>query len=256
MKYRVLLPAGYEQSGLRYPVLYLLHGAQGDFTNWTEYTHIAKYTEALPLLVVMPDANDSWYVNSASRPQDRYEDYIANDLMTEIDHRYRTIGRRESRAIAGDSMGGYGAVMLGLKYPERFAFAGSFGGAIGATRRKGIEYNELFGPVGSATNRANDIFELADKQAARELPHFWLAWGDADANARENQRLTTFLQQRNISCGYLESSGGHEWEVWDAQLPAMLTGMALQMQLAAQPAVGSGPAMKSAQSQPSSREHL
>src|SRR5215472_7581118 len=95
MKYRVLLPAGYDQSALRYPVLYLLHGAYGDGTDWTRLTHVAQYTDLLPLIVVMPDANNSWYINSAARREDRYEDYIVNDLIAEIDAKYRTISTRE-----------------------------------------------------------------------------------------------------------------------------------------------------------------
>jgi S-formylglutathione hydrolase FrmB len=67
MHYRVLLPAGYESSEERYPSLYLLHGLYGDFKNWSTLTHLADWAEHLDLVVAMPDAGNSWYVNSATK---------------------------------------------------------------------------------------------------------------------------------------------------------------------------------------------
>jgi enterochelin esterase-like enzyme len=66
MKYRILLPADYFETTRSYPVLYLLHGWHGDYQNWSALTTLAHYAEALPLIVIMPDAGDSWYVDSAT----------------------------------------------------------------------------------------------------------------------------------------------------------------------------------------------
>ncbi|HEX7287034.1 MAG TPA: alpha/beta hydrolase-fold protein [Candidatus Angelobacter sp.] len=237
MQYRVLLPAGYERNALRYPVLYLLHGAWGGFTDWTRLTHIADGTDSLPLIVVMPDAENSWYINSGVKPQDRYEDYVANDLIAEIDSKYRTVSARRARAIAGISMGGYGAVLLGLKYPGRFSFVGSFGGALAATQRDDEEMiSPAFGPPGSSTRAANDVLTLAQKKPARELPYFWLQCGTGDDNTTENRPFVAILEQRKIAHNYMESPGGHKWPVWDAQLPAMLSELSRHTELAAKPA--------------------
>jgi putative tributyrin esterase len=183
----------------------------------------------------MPDANDSWYVNSAAKPQDRYEDYIIHGLIAEIDRRYRTISRREARAVAVDSMGGYGAVLFGLKYPNRFRFVGSLGGAIKAAESKGKMF-EVFGPLGNATRATYDLFATAAKQPAEELPYFWLACGGLDPNGEENRQLVAFLEQRHVVHNYLESPGGHEWPVSDSQLPAMLNELPHHIELVAQPA--------------------
>jgi S-formylglutathione hydrolase FrmB len=131
MRYRLLLPRNYGNGG-RFPVLYLLHGVYGDYKNWDTRTGLENYAKDLDVLIVMPDADDSWYTNSAMIPADKFEDYIAKELIAEVDEKYRTIHDGHARAIAGLSMGGYGAIKLALKYPELFAVAGILSGAFNA----------------------------------------------------------------------------------------------------------------------------
>ena len=135
MKYRVLLPSDYDSSQRRYPVLYLLHGLGGDYKDWTTRTNVAEYSRTLPLIIVMPDGENSWYTNAANTPADRFEDYILTDLLTDVAGKYRTINSRHGRTIAGLSMGGYGALKMALKRPGTFAVAGSFSGAFSATHQ-------------------------------------------------------------------------------------------------------------------------
>src|SRR5260221_6906184 len=124
--YRVLLPAGYEKGEANYPVLFLLHGLFGSFENWTELTSLGRYIQNLPLIVVMPDGGDGWYTDSAD--VDANESYLIDELIPTVDRAFRTIPNRSSRAIAGNSMGGYGAFKFALKYPGLFCLAGSFSG--------------------------------------------------------------------------------------------------------------------------------
>ena len=176
-QYRVLLPVEYEHSARRYPVLYLLHGLFGDYSNWTKLTHLPTYAAAMNFIIVTPDAGNSWYVNSATVPQDRFEDFIIQDLVPEIDAKYRTIPAREARAIAGLSMGGYGALKFALKNPRLFAFAGSLSGALNAAGELEVtrpEFGEglrkVFGPSGSATRTNNDIFAIVSRLPAPQAP--------------------------------------------------------------------------------------
>ncbi|MEX2088530.1 MAG: alpha/beta hydrolase-fold protein, partial [Bacteroidota bacterium] len=122
----LLLPESYNPQVL-YPVLYLLHGYSGDHTDWMKLTKLAVYAGRLPLIIVMPDAENSWYVNSATVEQDRFEDYVVHDLHRFIRQRYPIDTMKQG--IAGLSMGGYGAIMLAMKHPTRFQFAGSLSGA-------------------------------------------------------------------------------------------------------------------------------
>src|SRR5207248_10367596 len=104
----------------RYPVIYLLHGFGGHYNNWTDKTKVAQYAKQYGFLIVTPEGADGWYTDSVSAPNDRYESYIIQELIPEIDKTYRTLADRDHRAVAGLSMGGYGSVKFGLKYPDRF----------------------------------------------------------------------------------------------------------------------------------------
>jgi S-formylglutathione hydrolase FrmB len=132
---RVLLPAGYRaHSGRRYPVLYLLHGAQSDYRSWTRYGDAEAITARAPLIVVMPDGGaNGWYTDwysGARTVQPRWETYHIGELVPWIDATYRTIAARRGRAVAGLSMGGYGALSYAARHPDTFVAAASFSGAL------------------------------------------------------------------------------------------------------------------------------
>ena len=139
MKYNILLPRDYDLSSERYPVLYLLHGLTQNFTAWG-LSNGSPYYAGLydDLIVVMPDAGNSWYVNWAPNADGRpnnWEDHIVQDVVNHVDWNFRTIARREGRAIAGLSMGGFGAITLGLRNPEMFISIGSTSGALEHARQ-------------------------------------------------------------------------------------------------------------------------
>jgi putative tributyrin esterase len=228
MRYRVLLPRDYNKGG-RFSVLYLLHGLYGDYLNWDTRTGLENYARHLHLLIVMPDADDSWYTNSATVPSDKFEDYIVKDLISEIDGKYRTIRERHGRAIAGLSMGGYGAVKLGLKYPDLFAFAGSLSGALDAAQNLdtlrpefAAKLREVFGNEGSRERAENDVMLLLNAIHQTPLPYFYLGCGTADFFLDTNRAFVLQLSSRRIAYEYHETSGEHEWEYWDRELQPML----------------------------------
>ncbi|HSE33706.1 MAG TPA: alpha/beta hydrolase-fold protein, partial [Pyrinomonadaceae bacterium] len=110
LPYSVVLPSDYDGSRTsRYPVLYLLHGLTGHYSDWLSRTNLADYASQYRLIVVTPEGNDSWYIDSATAPTEKYESYILKELIPDVQKRYRTIEARYARAIAGLSMGGYGA---------------------------------------------------------------------------------------------------------------------------------------------------
>ena len=118
MPYRVILPKGYDpQKTTKYPVIYLLHGLTGHYNNWTENTKIMEYLKPYKFIVVNVEGNNGWYTNSGSVLNDKYENYIVEELIPEIDKSF-TKASRDYRIIAGLSMGGYGSLKFGIKYPE------------------------------------------------------------------------------------------------------------------------------------------
>src|ERR1041385_4686385 len=164
LPYNVILPDDYDASPTtRYPVLYLLHGLTGHYSDWVERTNVADYASEYRMIVVTPEGNDGWYTDSAAVANNKYESYILKELIPDVQQRYRTIEARYGRAIAGLSMGGYGAIKFGLKSPGTFVFAASMSGAFSVTRLTEKEIGnenfrdsiKLFGAVGSETRVAN-----------------------------------------------------------------------------------------------------
>src|ERR1700681_598898 len=133
MQYRVVLPASIA-AGAKLPVVYLLHGVGGNFRDWSNSSDSATFAET-GLILVMPEGNDSYFVIAAERPQDRYEDYIVNDLIADVESKFPVAAGRATRAIVGVSMGGFGAVKLALSHPELFVFASGISPAVDVPSR-------------------------------------------------------------------------------------------------------------------------
>ena len=140
MKFDIVLPADYDSTDKRYPVLYLLHGFMQNYTVWGRNLGAAFYARELgDVIVVMPDGGNTWYINwaeSSNGQKNNWEDHIINDVVGYVDSNYRTEARREGRAIAGLSMGGYGALVLGLRHPDKFVSIASTSGALAHARNR------------------------------------------------------------------------------------------------------------------------
>ena len=245
LPYNVILPPGYRAaSATRYPVLYLLHGLGGHYSDWVTRTNIADYAAQYRLIVVMPEGNDSWYVDSGGVPTDKYETYILKELIPDVDKRFRTIQARYGRAVAGLSMGGYGAIKYGLKYPATFVFAASMSGAFGVTRYTQNEmggsnwepFLKIFGPVGSETRKANDVFEIArglTPARVASLPYFYFDCGTEDAGQHfnPNRELSQLFLEKKIPHEYRELPGNHSWAYWDQQVQEVLKIAAAKMRM-------------------------
>jgi len=229
MHYRVLLPVNYDASAERYPALFLLHGLHGDYQNWSTLTSLAKYARNLKLIIAMPDAGDSWYVNSANNPEDKYEDYVVQDFIKEIDAHYRTIPQRATRAVAGLSMGGYAAVKFALKYPSLFAYAGGISAALDASAdldethpefRDGLR--KVFGEAGNPVRAQNDVFVLLGNAELKDLPYFYLDCGSDDMFLGVDRKFVARLQQLKVPYEFHELPGGHDWNYWDGAIERFL----------------------------------
>ena len=232
MKYRVLVPGNYDASLQRYPVLYLLHGLGGDYTDWTTRSNVADYSRTLPLIIVMPDGENQWYTNAADGAA-RFEDYVLTDLQADVVKKFRTINSRYGRAIAGLSMGGYGSLKLALKRPAAFSVAASFSGAFGVTRdgelerliggAEGTRIQKIFGPAGSQTRRENDVFALAAALKPASAPYIYMDCGIADNSLiAANRELVIAIHKTGTAYEYHEIRGAHAWDYWDRRIREFL----------------------------------
>lgn len=238
MPYIVILPETYQKNvSKRFPVLYLLHGLTGHYDNWAAKTKLADYAKQYEIIIVTPEGGDGWYVDSATVPDDKFESYILEELIPEIDNKYRTINSRDGRGVAGLSMGGYGALKYGIKHSDKFVFAGSMSGALGAASWSGTFLNAAgnwlkkpieatFGETADTeTRKANDIFKLAreitDQQKAR-LPFLYLDCGTEDFLLADNRNFAALLIEKKIAHEFRQLPGGHKWDYWDKQVQEVL----------------------------------
>lgn len=130
---QVILPEAYfKNSALRFPVVYLLHGYSGNYTNWlVMQPRLRQWASLLNCIIAMPEGGyGSWYFDSPIDPASQYETYVSKEVVDFVDTQYRTIPSREGRAIAGLSMGGHGALYLALRHPEVYGAAGSMSGGV------------------------------------------------------------------------------------------------------------------------------
>jgi len=238
INYRILYPVEYQRAGKqekRFPVLYLLHGLTGRSSNWIDRTRVALYATHSDLVIVMVEGGNGWYTDSATVPTDKYESYILRELIPDVEKRFRVSQERAGRAVAGLSMGGYGAVKFGLKYPEMFALVASMSGALevaswtekeltapGATRDSVMQ---TFGPVNSPTRGANDIFKLVREvpsERMASLPYFYLDCGTEDFLFKNSRDFAGLLVERKIPHEYRQLPGSHNWQYWDRQIKEIL----------------------------------
>lgn len=230
----ILLPDDYDAQ-LQYPILYLLHGYSGGCFDWTERTSLEQFTDNWPLIIVMPDAGNSWYVNSATDSSDRYEEYIIDDVRLFVEQRYSVDSSK--RAVAGLSMGGYGALMLAMRHPDLFQFAGSLSGAIvvpGSLRgpelnpaRKALRATQdaAFGIVTDDVLNRYELTRLLQTLTPKKAPYLYLVTGIQDA-------LTEFLPAQRSLAAQLgdagfpyeahETPGNHSWSFWDREIRPLL----------------------------------
>lgn len=237
MPYRIVLPTDYadtKASAKRYPAIYLLHGLTGHFNNWTDRTKLSKYATDYKFIIVTPEGDNGWYTDSVTKGSDKYESYIVKELIPEIDSKFRTQAKRDGRMIAGLSMGGYGAVKFGLKYPDLFSIVGTFSGALGATSFTsatagasiGGSIDSIFGPVDSESRRTNDVFRLVSELTAEKqktMPFIYQSCGTEDFLYQNNRDFMAAIADKKLPREYRESPGRHDWVFWDEQVRQFLS---------------------------------
>ena len=199
--FAILLPPDYESSTVRYPVVYLLHGGTQTHAAFPSRAWFNADVAKRRMIVVMPYLQPFTFSARAGQPAP-VEEFLGRELPAYIDANYRTIDDRRGRAIAGISMGGYGATLLGLKRPDVFGAVG----AISAALSTGARPDSVAGLVAGST---------PDTAA-----YFFIACGTGDSVMPSSRALAAQLRDRQIRSELREVPGGHDWSVWDSQVRA------------------------------------
>ncbi|HYR57071.1 MAG TPA: alpha/beta hydrolase family protein [Chthoniobacteraceae bacterium] len=241
ISFHVLLPQA-ERTGViarrEFPTLYLLHGLSDDHTMWMRRTSIERYAAAKNLAVVVPAVARSYYQNMASGP--KYWTFIGEELPALCRSWFPLSAAREDNFAAGLSMGGYGALRLGLAYAKKFAAVASFSGALDLARLERdlgktdvridrAEWTAIFGERGVAGTDAN-LFPLVERAAkSREpLPRIFISCGAEDSLLDGSRAFHTHLDRLGVAHTYEESPGTHEWGYWDRQIQRALDWLPLR----------------------------
>ncbi|MEZ5347464.1 MAG: alpha/beta hydrolase family protein [Pyrinomonadaceae bacterium] len=235
LPYRIILPSGYFATDRTYPVFYLMHGLFGSYENWTELTDLVDYTEGCGFIIVCPEGKNSWYTDNPQRGNHMFESYVLNDLINDVEKKFRVKTYRRSRVIGGLSMGGYGAIKFAFRHPDLFCAAFSMSGALDVRRfllNENGRWNELHPFIAQAFEgmtpgalKHEDLFYLAENIADEmisDLPSIYIDCGLDDSFIDINRAFSDLLNNRNIKHIFVEASGGHDWDYWDRQIKNVL----------------------------------
>ena len=212
-------------------VLYLLHGYTGHYMDWMRLTSIERYASAYQICVVMPSVHNSYYANNLY--QVNYFNFVSKELPSMIERMFHVSNKKEDRFICGLSMGGYGALKVGLTYPNRYHKIASLSEAINVDRiyelNKDNPKHTLFHlafhklPI---KGTKHDIYHLLEKTIKNnKTPDLFVACGTDDFLYEDHLRFIDFLKERNVSLIHKETSGGHEWRLWDSYIQDVLAWM-------------------------------
>ena len=212
-----------------YPVLYLLHGKSDDHSIWLRRTSIERYVSTMGIAVVMPNADLSFYTDM--KIGGKYWKYISEELPAICRGFFPRISpKREDTFAAGLSMGGYGAMKLGLRCPDRFAAVASLSGCldiVSTVERRGIGsdlyWQSIFGSAEELRGSDDDLFALADKLSKSDIrPALFACCGTEDFLYEDNQNAVKYMQSLGLDLTYRESAGSHSWEFWDHWIKEIL----------------------------------
>ena len=239
-KYNVYLPTGFEKSEKQYPVVYLLHGLYGNYSNWDKSggmklvaDELISSGEACEMVIVMPNAGDSDvrnYQNGYFNVEDwPYEDFFYQEFLPEVEKKYRIIGDKEHRAIMGLSMGGGGSVVYSQRHPEMFsscyAMSAWLDNKMGEVGGQNAKKDKLYIVAKSVSdNSAVDFVEKADEETVKKLRtvKWFIDCGDDDFLMDLSVLLYQNMRAKKIKAELRIRNGVHNWEYWHTALRAAL----------------------------------
>lgn len=216
----VIRPAEYG-AGKKLPVLYLLHGAGGNYSDWVtktpDKTVVSRLADAYGIIIVLPDGGvTSWYFDSPVDPSYQYETYVSKELVTYIDAHYQTIKNKSGRAITGLSMGGHGGLYLGFRHQDIFGACGSMSGGVDIRSfplnwdiAKRLGSYAQFPERWENNTVINQLHLLTPNNLA-----IIIDCGTGDFFYNVNQKLHEKLLERNINHDYITRPGVHNFEYW------------------------------------------
>jgi enterochelin esterase family protein len=226
------------------PVVYLLHGRASDPGEWLRMGNVRATADRLiaaelipPMLIVLPDGGNSWWADTPPGNAGAVETAVADELPAAIERAYATNAARDGRAIAGNSMGGFGALRIAFGHPGRYAAVASMSGAFWTRIRPGMAVDDdlaqrlqrvfagAFGtPFDVARFVAGSPLVRAAQVPPAERPPVFLtvSGGDRFRLAEEQDTVENSLRAMGYAVVSRTTPGDHDWGTWEAALPEVL----------------------------------
>lgn len=218
IKCTVVVPEQYFDADLQedqYPVLYLLHGADGSYRDWPKKANLDDLASNYSVIIVCPDGQDSWYFDSPVDPSFQFETFISKELVEYIDTHFRTLRSPGYRAITGLSMGGHGALWVGLRHPEVFGSCGSMSGGVDITKFPNRwKLDKRLGKYEDNKQVWADhaVINLVDK--IKPGQNIIIDDGCDDFFYDVNMNLHKALLDRKVKHDFTIRPGNHSWSYW------------------------------------------
>ena len=218
-------------------VLYLLHGFEGCCNDWLYNTRIKLLARQHRIAVVMPSGENLFY-NDVSTVRGNFEQFLTEDLIAFMENTFHVSRKREDRLIAGLSMGGYGAIVNGLRHPELYSVIGGFSSALLDSRLAKMSvskrpedaealtwYCHLFSvaDIREYTGSRNDCSALARTVPADQRPVVYLSCGTEDSLYPASESFASLLDTLGYQLTWEKWTGDHNWKFWDESIERFLT---------------------------------
>ena len=224
-----------------FKTLYLLHGIFGNYTDWVTGTRIQAWAQERNLVVIMPSGENKFYVDNPLSG-DMFSQFIGKELVQVTRDLFPLSDKREDTFIAGLSMGGYGALINGLRFHETFSHIGALSSGLILDRvlnstndeimptNRRCYYESIFGDLDQLIGSEKDYKALITKlkKEKADVPKIYMACGTEDFLINENRDYHEFLVDNQIDVTYVEGPGAHTWEFWDTYIYKVLEWLPLE----------------------------
>lgn len=228
-------------SNNKFKTLYLLHGSFGNHTDFISGTRIQKWADEHQLAVIMPAGENQFYIDKP-KFSEYYGAFVAKELVEFTRDLFPLSTKKEDTYIAGLSMGGYGAIVNGLKYHDTFGAIGAL--SPGLILDDVLNQTALFDDIGialplcdyyldgleSVKDSDKDYYYLVDQlqQSGIEFPKLYMAMGKDDFLIDPVRTFNSYLTKHQIDVTYVEGEGQHDWDFWDTYLQKFIEWLALK----------------------------
>lgn len=215
----------------KFPVLWLLHPMGCNGADWSRFSQIETFANDKSIVVVCPTIMNAFWTDEPVAGGNKWQTLVTEELWTQVHGMFPTSPKREDNFVAGNSMGGYGAIKFALSCPDKFSHCASFSACLDIPIRyaegrdsihTGVE--RAFGSRESVKGGDNDLLALAERllHSGKPLPRIYVSCGNEDKFFSCNVEMKEALLKMGYDLTWKEDNCGHEWRFWNREIENVL----------------------------------